>query len=240
MNDDLEFEKWKFLWQAEVTLPSGMREIAKKQMRRLRMMLWADIGVTVGVGGAAAIWGIHSAEPAVRVLAIWVWLTVVTAWIFRWFNSGGNWTGAAPNTHVFLERLRKSYRSTLRNIVFGWVLGAAQIMFCSGWVYRELNRHGNISISQFMILPANLLLFACATSVLAWSVWLFRKLTRELKCVQQLQSECDEAEGRSDEGVRSRAARLIKNIRACVGTLPNIEIRGIQNLELRRKRKSRA
>lgn len=209
MNDDVELEAWRSLWQTEVELPPGLRKRAKKQVRRLRMMLWADISVTLGAGGACAISAIRSAEPLVRLLAVWVWLTLITAWIFRWWNSGGNWTGAAPNTHVFLERLRKSYRVTLRNIAFGWILGLAQLAFCSNWVYRELDSGGHMSVWDFMKLPANLLLWACAAVVFAWSVWFFNKVKSELACVRRLQSEWGLAETKIDDKLGSRAAEVI-------------------------------
>lgn len=194
MNDDLELKEWQSLWQRDVHLPSGLRETAMKQVRRLRTMLLADIGVTVGMGGACTIWAMRSSQPMVRLLAIWVWLTLVAAWIFRWFNNGGNWTGAAPNTHVFLERLRKSYRATLRNVAFGWLLGAVQLLFGSVWVYRELSRHERMSPGQFLTLTPNLFLWACAAAAFGWSVRFFLRVRREVACVERLQREWESEE----------------------------------------------
>ena len=45
----------------------------------MRIMLAADIGVTVVTGGAAIVWAVTSNQPSVRMLATWVWMTLIAA-----------------------------------------------------------------------------------------------------------------------------------------------------------------
>lgn len=197
MNVDLELENWKSLWQTDVQLPADLREKANRQLRRMRFMLIADICVTVAMGGAAIAWAVVSKQPSVRMLATWVWLTIIAAWLFRWLNDRENWAGAAPNTEAFLELLQRRYKSSLGSLQFGYVLGVVQLLFSSAWVYLELNRSSHITIWQFITLKANLAAWSCAVLLFIGAVRLSRKLRRELAYVERLRSDWDITEGQS-------------------------------------------
>ncbi len=189
MNVDLELEDWKSLWQTDVQIPSDLRDKANRQLRRMRIMLAADIGVTVVMGGAAIAWAATSNQPSVRMLATWVWMTLIAAWLFRWLNDRGVWKGAAPNTEAFLEQLQRRYQSSLGNLQFGYVLGVVQLLFSSLWVYVELNRSSHITVWQFMTLKANLAAWACAVLLFLAAQRFSRKLQRELASVRQLKHD---------------------------------------------------
>jgi hypothetical protein len=199
MNDDLEFEQWQSLWQTPSHIPSDLNEMAKKHLRRERIMLLADIGVTIVIGGALIIWAVADRQPSVRFLAVWVWTMLLAAWIFRWFNSGGNWTGTAPNTEVFLEKLRHRYQVSLRNVKFGWVLGSIQFLFNVVWVYRQVSRNHPITIWQFMTLKISLGVWICVALMFVWTIWFFRKLKDELASVERLQREWHRPESNWEE-----------------------------------------
>ena len=212
MNVDLELEEWKSLWQAEVEIPADLRNKANRQLRRMRIMLIGDIAVTIVMGGAVIAWAIASKEPPVRLLATWVWLTLIAAWFFRWFNDRGNWSGAAPNTEVFLQLLKRRYRATLRNVKFGYALGAVQLLFSSAWVYFELNRSGPITVWQFLTLKASLAAWLCIALLLAGALWFSHKLEQELASVEKLQREWQGSEvplATMDDPEKRRGSRLI-------------------------------
>jgi hypothetical protein len=194
MNLDLELENWKSLWQTDVRVPAGLREKANRQLRRMRVMLIADICVTVVMGGAAIAWAATSKQPSVRMLATWVWMTLIAAWLFRWLNDRGNWTGAAPNTEAFLDLLQRRYKSSLGSLQFGYVLGVVQLLFSSAWVYVELNRNSHITIGQFITLKANLAAWSCAVLLFIGAVRFSRKLQRELAYVERLRSDWTEGQ----------------------------------------------
>ncbi len=189
MNVDLELDEWKSLWQTETEIPADLRHKANRQLRRMRIMLIGDVAVTIVMGGAVIAWAITSKEPPVRLLASWVWLTLIAAWLFRWFNDRGNWSGTAPNTEVFLQLLQRRYRATLRNMKFGYALGAVQLLFSSTWVYFELNRSGPITVWEFLTLKASLAAWLCIVLLLTGAVWFSHKLEQELAYVEILQRE---------------------------------------------------
>jgi hypothetical protein len=188
MNHDLELEQWQSLWRAEVAVPSNLRTLAKQHLRRMRLMFYADVAVTVIFGGGLTLWSLFSSQSSVRALAVYVWVLLLAAWIFRWFNRG-NWTGTAPNTEVFLEKLRTSYQASLRNLKFGWLLGIVQLAFLSAWVYKEVNKTLPLTIGQFLSMKISLVIWACLAGLLGWTVLLFLKLSRQLNTVTRLQRE---------------------------------------------------
>jgi len=192
-------EEWQGLWQADTQLPPGLLGKANQQLRRARIMLMADVGVTIVIGGGFALWAFVTGTPSVRLLAIWVWSMIAVAWLFRWFNHPSNLSGAAVNTEVFLEKLRKSYRATLNVLIFGWILGIAQLLFVSAWVFRELNARRPVTIQQFVTEPANLCVWFCIAAGFTWTVRLFLKIRLELKMVERLKDEwiCTDLDGPS-------------------------------------------
>jgi hypothetical protein len=197
MSEDLELERWQSLWQVDVPVPSGLREMAARQQRRTRTMFLLDIVVTVFIGGAFLIWVTADRRPSIRAFAIWVWILLLAAWIFRWTNRWINGdkaaTEAAPNVQVFIRQLRTSYQATLRNLKFGWVLGAVQLLVNTVWVYREVSKTTPLGVWQFVTLPITLAVWMCVLCLLGWTVWLYRKLHGQLESVQRLQEEMEES-----------------------------------------------
>jgi hypothetical protein len=189
MKTDTELERWQSLWQTDARIPDDLRERALRQVRRMRIMLAGDIAVTVIMGGGATIWALNSDRPAVRLLAAWVWFTILVAWIFRYFNNRGNWTGAAPSTDAFFEIWIRRCRETQRNLIFGIGLGAVQFAVCSAWVNRELHRMHGITPRQFATMAPMDVAYVCAAGLLAWALWLSRKVRTEWIYAQRLRNE---------------------------------------------------
>ena len=204
MKDDLELKQWQSLWQTNVEMPSDLLKKAGRQLRRTRMMLIADIGITVGAGGLSIFWAMATGKPSVHFLALWVWSMIIIAWLFRWFNHPGNGSGTALNTEIFLEKLRSSYRATLKNLIFGWMLGAVQILFSSAWVYREISSRDPITVRQFITLKVSLCIWLCTAFMFIWTVRVFSKLRAELAAIEKLQNEwnCPEALVGNTSGLR--------------------------------------
>ena len=239
MNVDLELENWKSLWQTDVQVPADLREKANRQLRRMRTMLVADIGVTVVMGGAAIAWAMTPKQPPVRLLASWVWMTLIAAWLFRWFNDRGNWTGAAPNTEVFLELLQRRYRASLRSLKFGYALGVVQLLFSSAWVYFELNRNAPITILQFLTLKANLAAWSCALLLFVGAVRFSRKLERELAYVRQLRSDWAGSERHPQDSGRPRNVLNGSFVSGLIQALMAFQSR-FEELDWRRRRKKKS
>ena len=221
MNDDLELEQWQSLWQADPLVPPDLRRLAKKQVKHKQVMLYADIAVTVVIGGGMIVWFLVNRQPSVGLLTTFVWAILLAAWIFRWFNRD-NWTGAAPNTELFLERLRDSYQASLRNLKFGWLIGVIQLVFISIWAFRRVNESGPLSVWQFMTLDMSVAVWTCVVCLFGWTIWLFVTLRRKLASVSELQLNWDNSEPGSDEVVNpgstadvlsSPLERLVRELR---------------------------
>ncbi|HWF45705.1 MAG TPA: hypothetical protein VG168_01765 [Bryobacteraceae bacterium] len=189
MKTDPELETWQSLWQADAQLPHDLRERAMRQVRRMRIMLAGDIAVTMIMGGGAVVWALNSDGPAVRLLVVWIWFTLLVAWIFRYLNNRGNWTGAAPSTDAFFEAWIRRCRATQRNLIFGIGLGAVQFAVCSAWVNRELHRMHGITVLQFATMAPMDVAYVCAAGLLAWALWLSRKVRAEWIYAQRLRDE---------------------------------------------------
>jgi hypothetical protein len=194
MKADSELERWQSLWQTDVPVPHDLRERARRQIRRMRIMLAGDIAVTVIMGGGAAVWALNSDRPSVRLLVVWVWFTIAAAWIFRYFNNRDNWTGAAPSTDAFFEAWAKRCRETQRNLLFGIGLGMVQLVVCSAWVNRELHMRTGITLRQFVTLAPMTVVWLCAALLFVWAFWLSRKVRAEWIYVQRLKLDWENGE----------------------------------------------
>jgi hypothetical protein len=198
MNNDPEMERWQSLWQAEAPISPDLRERAIRQVRRARVMLLGDIAVTVIIGGGVILWALSSHLTAVRLLTAWVWFTIFAAWIFRYFNHRGNWTGLAPSTDAFFEAWVKRCRNTRRNLIFGIALGCVQFSVCSVWVNAQLHRMHGMKTPQFVTMTPMVIAYLCAAGLLIWALWLFRKVNAELRYIERLSDEWADGQAVSD------------------------------------------
>lgn len=210
MNNDPELERWQSLWQTDGRIPPDLRERAMRQVRRMRILLIGDIAVTVIIGGGATLWGLSSSQPFIRLLTAWIWFTIIAAWIFRFFNHRGNWTGLAPSTDAFFEMWVKRCRENRRNLIFGIALGALQFTFCGFWINWELHQTRGISLRQFATAAPMDIAYVFAAGLLIWALWLFRKVTSELHYVERLKDEWTAGETVSGD-VPERPARVPKS-----------------------------
>lgn len=217
MKIDVELERWQSLWQTNAQIPPYLRERAMRQIRRMRMMLAGDVAVTVIMGGAAIVWALNSDRPSVKLLAAWVWFTIVVAWIFRYFNNRGNWTGAAPSTDAFFEAWIKRCRETQRNLTFGIGLGVVQLVVCSAWVNRELRLAHRVAPGQFATQAPMGVAWLFAAGLFAWAFWLSHKVRAERIYAQRTQQEWAMGEPISvvspEPQAPSRTPRFLESIR---------------------------
>ncbi len=60
MNVDNELEVWRRQWQSDTTVPLDLRRKVERQSRFMKIILFADILVTITIGGAAG-WAVQLA-----------------------------------------------------------------------------------------------------------------------------------------------------------------------------------
>jgi hypothetical protein len=186
---DPELDQWSELWRSDPAPHADIAERARKAVRNFRLWIYLEVLVTLVMGGGAAIWAIGAHETPVTLLAIWVGISLAAAWIFRFINDWNDFTGPAVATGSYLATLLRRSRSSLRAAEFGGVLFFVQLAVTSIWVFRELNRRGQISLGAYLLLPANIV-FALGT--IAFVVWLIRyrsRLHREIASLEAMQAE---------------------------------------------------
>lgn len=192
MITDPELDQWSELFRSEQIEPAEIAARAKKAIHRFRLWIYAEVAVTISMGGGATLWALGSHQTSVTLLAVWVWISLAAAWIFRLINDWNDFTGVAVATGSYLNILLRRLRNNLRAAQFGGVLFFVQLAFTSTWVFRELNSRSPVSLLAYLTLPVNIV-FAVGT--IAFCVWLVsyrQKLHTEIAQLQKLQSEVDE------------------------------------------------
>jgi hypothetical protein len=239
MNVDPELDRWRARWQTETPVPAGLRERVKREARRMRIMLYADVIVTAIMGGFATAWTMNSEQPAMRFLGIWVWASLLITWIFRFTNDKGNWSGAAPDTEAFLHLSARRCRARLRAVKFGSALYAVQLPVVSICAYLERNRRSPIDFRNYLTLTPNLIVWFCTALFFTWAVWYARAKKKELNSLLQLQQNWK----KYAEGLETSVGERKKRWKwAELGSLVSTHISSISQFEefdwrIRRKKK---
>jgi len=101
MKLDAELELWRDQWQASREAPelTGLSKRVARESLYMRIMLTADILVTLVIGGGTIALALRNPRPATAILAAATWLFIAGAWIFGLSNRKDAWSpsaGAAP------------------------------------------------------------------------------------------------------------------------------------------------
>jgi hypothetical protein len=137
MNIDAELDTWREQWQSENTVPLDLRRRVERESRFMKLLLIADIMVTVLIGGGATAWAVRSPQPDVILLAVATWVFVAAAWTASLTINRGVWSPSALNTAAFLDLSIARCRGRLAAIRFGAGLFVCQLVFCLGWIYQH-------------------------------------------------------------------------------------------------------
>jgi uncharacterized protein YacL len=103
----------------------------------MRMMLVADVLVTLVIGGGTVVFATRDPRPATAILAAATWLFIAAAWIFALSNAKHAWSPSSSTTSAFLDISIRRSRANLRAVTFGAILYVVEMVFCISWVYRE-------------------------------------------------------------------------------------------------------
>ncbi len=170
MISDSELARWRDLWRSDEPVNAELAERARQAVRRFRLWIYAELLVTVVMGGGALLRAARAQQASVTMLAVWVWISLAAAWLFRFINDWSDLTGAATQTDSFAPVLIRRLRSNLRAAEFGGVLFFVQLFVTSAWVFR-----------QVPVTPTAVLAIASGTVVFViWLVRHRRRLKREI------------------------------------------------------------
>ena len=191
MKMDAELELWRTQWRAEIVSPvfDDLRKRVNRQSRFMRLMLAADVLVTLVIGGGAIVWTALDPRVETALLLAAVWVFIGAAWIFALRNRKGSWTPASSSTTAFLDVSIRRARGSLRAVRFGAVLYVCEIVFSMSWVYHDVARTSPMTIAQFIALPTSLAVWGVTVAFAAFLVWYRTKKRTELAYLLGLQTE---------------------------------------------------
>lgn len=177
MITDPELEQWSELFRSETVDPAQIAARAKQAVRNFRLWLYSEVAVTIVMGFGAIYWAWQSHQSSITLLAVWVWISLAAAWVFRLINDWNDFSGVAVATGSHLATLRRRLRSNRRAALFGGVLFFVQFLVTSAWVFRELT------------LPSSIVLAVGTVVFCAWLFLYLRKNKKELAELSKLQDE---------------------------------------------------
>ena len=137
MTVDHELQAWREEWAGQ---PAGSRDLAarvRRQSRFMRLMLLAEVLVTILLGGGSIWLAASKRQLDVAVLAGATWAFLAVAWGFGVWNRRGAWSPVALNSAAYLEISIRRCRSAIRAVIFGMVLFVVEVVFCLAWLYHR-------------------------------------------------------------------------------------------------------
>lgn len=137
MSLDIELDTWRRDWQSESAVPLELRRCVERQSRWLKVMVAADVLVTVAIGGGVTGLAARSPRPDMLLLAAATWLFIAVAWTFRLTISRGLWSPTAIDTAAFVDLSIRRCRAQLAATLFGAGLFVCEMAFCLGWIYMH-------------------------------------------------------------------------------------------------------
>jgi hypothetical protein len=185
MKLDAELEQWRSQWQSASEAPA-LADLSKRvarESRSLRMMLLADMLVTVVIGGAVIVYAIRDPRPATAILVAATWLFIAVAWFFGLSNRRATWSPSASTTSAFLDLSIRRCRGNLRAVTFGIVLYVVEMAFCLSWIFHETG------FSRMLLITITLVTLIFATFLFIYRKRKLADLAYLLNLQRDLQSE---------------------------------------------------
>jgi hypothetical protein len=190
MNVDTELEIWRRHWQSDSTVPLDLRKKVERQSRYMRILLAADILVTITMGGATAGWAIRTPQPNIILLSVWTWFLIAVAWAFALRVNRGNWSPSAEDAAVFVDLSVRRCRAKLAGIRFAAGFFLVQMAFVLGWVYNNSPARSMPLLRWlfFSSFPIDAV-WLCTVAFFGFLIWLRRRKLSELACFLSLRED---------------------------------------------------
>ena len=187
MKLDADLELWREQWQASREAPvlTDLRKRVARQSLYMRIVLIAEILVTLVIGGGTVLLAMRNPHPAMLILAAATWLFIAAAWTFALSNRKNAWSPAAVTNSAFLDLSIRRCRANLRSVTFGAILYAVEMTFCLSWIYHE---SGHLSSTLITVVTLVTLILA------ATLIWYRTKKLTDLAYLSNLQRDQTAAE----------------------------------------------
>jgi hypothetical protein len=162
MTTDLEWRELATAWRAVEPDPATtIRGVVRRQSRRMRMMLAAEIGITIGAFALVAWVVARNPTRATIGWAIAATIHSALVWAFGITNRRGTWRPMAETTRAYLTLALERARRQRQAARFVLVLLAVETTLIVGWAIAVGARSGWHWLS-----PAAVILGG-----VGWSVW---------------------------------------------------------------------
>jgi len=185
MSLDAELDTWRREWQSEKSAVPDLAAKVRRHSRFMRIMLAADVLVTVVIGGGTIVWAVRSSETDVMVLAGATWFFLAIAWVFGTINLKGCWAPAALNASAFLDLSIRRCRHSIATSRLGAILYCSELLFCLMWIYRH--KHA-VSPEEFLTSPSVAVVWIFTAGFAVLLFWYQRRKQAELAYLLKLQS----------------------------------------------------
>jgi len=188
MSIDSELELWREQWQSATAVPPDLRRRVERQSRFMKIMLAADVLVTVVIGGGTAAWAVRSPAPDTLLLAVFTWLFIGAAWMFSRHANRGNWSPAAIHTAAFVDLSIRRCRGRLASLQFGACLYVCEMAFCLGWIYHHAGPDRKPLVTWLLFSSTFIdMVWLGSAAFFAFLFWYRRKKRAELAYLLRLQ-----------------------------------------------------
>jgi hypothetical protein len=189
MQSDTELDTWRHQWQTADIIPSDLRQRVERETRNLRRAVYAQIAVTILIGGAVVGWALVSQKPIVGALAIGVWFFIAVAWVVSIGLSRDVWKPSAATTMAFLELSIRRCRNRLGGLMAQGLLYVAILAFDLVWIYHYEAETRPRDPWTFLTAGGVLVVWPLTAMLGAAVVWYRRKLHRELQNLLNLRRQ---------------------------------------------------
>jgi hypothetical protein len=194
MERDTELETWRRQWQRDEAIPPDLRQRVERETRNLRRGRYAEIAVTVIMGGGAAGWALVSQRPIVVALAIGVWFFIGVAWVMSIDLRRDILQPSAATTTAFLDLSIHRCRHRLQALAVQGVLYVMILAFDLVWIYHFQAETRPMEPWGFLTSGRVLVVWAVTAGLAAVAVRYRRKLRSELRNLLNLRRQLGDSE----------------------------------------------
>jgi hypothetical protein len=186
-----DWARWRETWQEGRAVAAPM-PVLRKQFRReqRRIVLTAVVEVMLVLAAAAgiAVALVHTPFRGAVAWGAFVFLLIAFTWVVDLLRRGDKWLPLTESTQTFLEFSRRRCRTQLRAVRFTWILIAVELVFLVPWWAGGLHAHAGALYSPLVILLGWLPMSLIA-GLFAWSLRLWRRLSSELRRLEDLEKK---------------------------------------------------
>lgn len=184
METDNELDDWRRQWQSETVVLQNLARTVEHAMRMRRLGVVGACAVTVLFGLGVPAWAVISRRVDVAVLAVAVWVFIVTAWMIARALDKALSEPVTSTASAFLEFSIQWCERRRRGVTAASVLYAVMLLFNLGWLYQA--HTPSVGLRAYLLSARVLIVFAITGALGVVALWNRRRLARERENLENL------------------------------------------------------